>query len=729
MSEIVKEHPHVLGINRFKDLASLLPETAFQTDGKGRLTFVNQTGFRLFGYDLSDVKESYFVTDFFIHTERERVRKNLELLLEGKSVPPHEYVALRKDDQPFPVIVHGTAVMEDGRCIGSIGLIIDLSYRKQIEKNLRTTEEKYHDIFDNIWDLLCYHELDGNFIEVNAAFKNEFDFRCSKGRPLNLRDIIPERYRHGVEDYLKEVRQNGKAAGIMRVVNRNGEEQLYEYRNTLVFDEGRPIGIRGMTRDITERFNAEKALKKSEERYRSVFEHAGLPLVTMEKNLMIFMVNDRFVEMSGHKKDEIEGRMTFTDFINPEDRLELMNRFSRYNEEKHFEYECRINHRNELTYDVLVRIGHVPGTDQFIASFTDITARKQAEVALVESRDHLHKENILLRSSIRERYRFCDIIGKSPGMQKVYEFILQAAATQANVIIYGESGTGKELVAKAIHETSDRSKKRFVTVHCGAIQENLIESEFFGYKKGSFTSAVTDKRGYLDDADGGTLFLDEVGEISLNMQVKLLRAIAGDGYAPVGSSTTKNTDVRIIAATNRNLRDLVKNGTIREDFFYRMHILPIYLPPLRARKEDLPLLIDHFLHLYDKLHLPLPVHITESLLRYDWPGNVRELQSVLHRYVTLKKLDFEGAPTEATSDPAVICRDTGLVHVDQVQSAENHMSTQIDDHTMNLKSLEIDLIKKALSEHQWHRGRTASALGISRKTLFLKIQKFDLTHP
>jgi len=185
-------------------------------------------------------------------------------------------------------------------------------------------------------------------------------------------------------------------------------------------------------------------------------------------------------------------------------------------------------------------------------------------------------------------------------MQDVYEFILQAAATQANVIIYGESGTGKELVAKAIHETSDRSKKSFVTVHCGAIPETLMESEFFGYKKGSFTGANLDKRGYLDEADGGTLFLDEVGEIGLNMQVKLLRAIAGGGYTPVGSSTKKNTDVRIVAATNRNLRDMVKRGIMREDFFYRIHILPIYLPPLRDRKDDLPLLVDHFLQIQDK---------------------------------------------------------------------------------------------------------------------------------
>ena len=169
-------------------------------------------------------------------------------------------------------------------------------------------------------------------------------------------------------------------------------------------------------------------------------------------------------------------------------------------------------------------------------------------------------------------------------MQKVYELILRAAATSINVIVYGESGTGKELVAKAIHGMSDRAGQKFVPVNCGAIPQHLLESEFFGYKKGAFTGAVADKAGYLDHADKGTLFLDELGEIDVATQVKLLRVLEGNGYTPVGGHEAKTTDVRIISATNRDLKALVEKGRIREDFFYRIHILPIYLPPLRERK-------------------------------------------------------------------------------------------------------------------------------------------------
>jgi len=322
-------------------------------------------------------------------------------------------------------------------------------------------------------------------------------------------------------------------------------------------------------------------------------------------------------------------------------------------------------------------------------------------------------------------------------MQEVYEFILKAAATQASIIIYGESGTGKELVAKAIHETSDRKNKKFVTVHCGAIPESLMESEFFGYKKGAFTGANEDRRGYLDDADGGTLFLDEVGDVGLSMQVKLLRAIAGDGYAPVGSSAMKNVNVRIIAATNRNIRDLVRKELMREDFFYRIHILPIYLPPLRERKDDLPLLIDHFLHLYDANHQALPGHIMEMLIEYHWPGNIRELQNVLRRYLTLKKLDFESFPSNQNFQlksnfagenhlrrhvlaPGVSAEDLTLSFPEQ-------NNRQIEKECkLTLENLEKNRILKALAENNWRRENAAQSLGMNRKTLYRKMQKLGL---
>lgn len=345
----------------------------------------------------------------------------------------------------------------------------------------------------------------------------------------------------------------------------------------------------------------------------------------------------------------------------------------------------------------------------------DITERKQALFDLQEKEKALRKENIRLWGSLADRYRFGKMIGKSPPMQEVYETIINAAGTDASVIIYGESGTGKELVAKAIHDHSDRNRKELVYVNCGAIPTNLIESEFFGYKKGAFTGATKDKPGFLDVANGGSIFLDEVGEIPISLQVKLLRAIEGSGYTPVGGTRSKTPDVRIIAATNRDLREAVKQGLMREDFLYRIHIIPIHLPPLRDRKEDIPLLVEHFMGQYDKEKVPsLSPKLMSLMQEYDWPGNVRELQNTIHRFVTLKKLDFMNIGNAPISYDAL----EGL----EFETGDRSLDEIIGE-------LEGKIIRKVLERNGWHQEKTAKELNIGRKTLFRKIKKYAIERP
>ena len=309
-----------------------------------------------------------------------------------------------------------------------------------------------------------------------------------------------------------------------------------------------------------------------------------------------------------------------------------------------------------------------------------------------------------------------NIIGRSPAIQEVYDIILKAANSDNNVVIYGESGTGKELVAKAIHKISNRSDGPFVSVNCSAIVETLFESEFFGYKKGAFTGAYTDKHGFLDLADNGTLFLDEMGEISHNMQVKLLRAIDGNGYSPVGSNMIKHPDFRIIAATNKNPVDQLRRNILREDFFYRIHVIQINVPPLRDRQEDIPLLVDYFLGLWGNGNnrLDFPEGTMRTLHKYQWPGNVRELQNVLQRYLTLNCLDLVASPTVMTR-PEYLNGDPGEVL--DLEDVNLH-------HTM--KVFQKKVIVKALNQAKWHRGRAANMLGIDRKTLFRKMKYLEV---
>jgi PAS domain S-box-containing protein len=470
-----------------------------------------------------------------------------------------------------------------------------------------------------------------------------------------------------------------------------------------------------------------QSLRESQDRYRTVIEHTGTATFVMAPEQTITMVNSSLERLTGLKKDQIEGCRDLSDLIRAPHREQLI---------KYYADRCGACRGPEdlaLTIedvggaykDVLLKLDLIASTGECVGSMTDISQlkkvndRKNAEQALRENEIHLLQENIILRTQIKERKKFGNIVGQSAAMQQVYEHIINAGATDATVILFGEPGTGKELVAHAIHEMSERRNKRFVPVHCGAIPENLIESEFFGYKKGAFSGALTDKAGYLEYADGGTLFLDEVGEISPHMQVKLLRVIEGGGYTPVGDNQNKTANVRIIAATNRDLQLLVKNGLMREDFFYRIHILPLHLPPLRERKDDLPLLIKHFMdqHAGSKRNVPpVTAKLMEKLHHHDWPGNVRELQNVIIRYCNQKSIDLTGASSkpEASSDQ---------------MSYPNTPAMGPKNLNEMLAKYEKLLIQTTLNQNQWHRQKVASALSIDRKTLFNKMKRYGLLTP
>ena len=353
-----------------------------------------------------------------------------------------------------------------------------------------------------------------------------------------------------------------------------------------------------------------------------------------------------------------------------------------------------------------------------VTTLQDVTQQKMHENAMKKESEQLQQQYSILRSSMGDRFKFCNIIGKSKKMQDVYDRIIKAASSIDSVVIHGESGVGKELVAKAIHDISSRKNAAFLPVNCGAISENLLETEFFGHVKGAFTGAYSDKKGFLSHVNGGTLFLDEVGELSRNMQVKLLRAVEGGGYSPVGSNEVLYSDFRIVAASNRNLQEEVRKGRVRSDFFYRLYVIPVEIPPLRDRKEDLALLADHFFQqMGSQLHLDaIPGKDIKALYSYQWPGNVRELQNVLRRYLTLNSLDFMGGnTTETPLSVTTEAADYSGSNVPQGIALEDAVNT-----------FEKRIIITALENTKWHRINTAKKLGISRRTLYRKMTRHGL---
>lgn len=373
---------------------------------------------------------------------------------------------------------------------------------------------------------------------------------------------------------------------------------------------------------------------------------------------------------------------------------------------------------NRWYHSINAPVHHSDGSLSMLAMITDVNNSKLAERFLENREMQFQTKNVFLRPDILERSKFGSIVGKTRAMQKIYKEILNAAATDAGIIIYGEPGTGKELVARVIHDMSKRRKNRFVPVHCGAIPEQLFESEFFGYAKGAFSGADTNRQGYLDFAEKGTLFLDEIGEISPHMQVKLLRSIEGGGHTPVGSNQVKSSDFRIIAATNRDLKQLVDKGIMRKDFFYRIHIIPIRLPPLRDRREDIPLLSDYFLEQYfdgDGSLLPVSEKFYDTLMEYDWPGNIRELQNAIIRYCATRSLSF------------IKTRISELNKLKEkksfsIKNSENVHKT-LKDH---ISDLEKKIIKETLEKKHWNISKTAALLNIDRKTLASRIKLYGL---
>ncbi len=335
-----------------------------------------------------------------------------------------------------------------------------------------------------------------------------------------------------------------------------------------------------------------------------------------------------------------------------------------------------------------------------------------------EERETLRRENRALKEQIQKETQFESILAKSPQMVEIFRTITKISDFKTTVLVSGESGVGKELVARAIHSRGARKGQPFVAINCGAIPENLLESELFGHKKGSFTDATADRRGLFEEASGGTLFLDEIGELPLNLQVKLLRVLQEEHIRRIGDSRDVKVDVRIIAATHRDLAAEAKAGRFREDLFYRINVLPILIPPLRARKEDVHLLIDHFLT-RNNVRLGTQIRGLSSearklLMEYAWPGNVRELENTIERAMVLADSDI----LESSDLPERIREALDPV---QVQLATGELSIK-----KTSAAVEEILIRRALTKTKGNRTRAAEILEISHRALLYKIKDYKI---
>ncbi|MGZ3713221.1 MAG: sigma-54-dependent transcriptional regulator [Bdellovibrionota bacterium] len=326
----------------------------------------------------------------------------------------------------------------------------------------------------------------------------------------------------------------------------------------------------------------------------------------------------------------------------------------------------------------------------------------------------LQRDNTALRKEVKKSWSFGSVIGKSDGMREIFDLVTRVSKATANILITGESGTGKEMVARAIHQSGPRSNKSFVAINCTAIPESLLESELFGHAKGSFTGAIQRKRGLFEEAEGGTLFLDEIGDMNVQLQSKLLRVIQERRVRAVGDNLDRPVDVRIVAATHKDLKAAIRDGRFREDLYYRLSVIPIAIPPLRNRREDIPPLAEHFLHKYSATNNARVKGFTKravaKLMEQKWEGNVRELENVVERAVVLctgTLIDESDIPSAGT------------------ENAETFFSTSIADFP-TVSQLEERYIKIVLEKTAGRKDKAAQILGMNRRTLYRKEREFGL---
>ncbi len=365
----------------------------------------------------------------------------------------------------------------------------------------------------------------------------------------------------------------------------------------------------------------------------------------------------------------------------------------------------------ELAVDAMKR-----GADDYIAKGRLQIDELEMRIARALRRQNLEVENVSLRQQLETRFGLENMVGESPAMREIFEIVQQVAPTRASVLLSGESGTGKELVAKAIHHLSPRARQPFVTVHCAALAPTLLESELFGHEKGAFTGAHERRIGRFEQAQGGTLFLDEIGEIDATLQVKLLRFLGERTFERVGSNKTLTADVRLIAATNKNLEERVKAGEFREDLLFRLRVVEIPLPPLRERTGDIPLLAQNFLREFAKEN-GKPVNdftadALEWLMNYSWPGNVRELRTAIEHAVVLCR----GEKISARDLPSSV-RSGGL---------SGHPGPSLARNDLTVKEAEKQLIIRALKETAGNRTLAAKKIGMSRRTFHRKLHLYHL---
>jgi PAS domain S-box-containing protein len=613
-----------------------------------------------------------------------------------------------------------------------VALAVDNALR---EDELRKQKAHFEKLFELAPEAIVLRDINNRVLRANQEFTKLFGYTVEEALGRNINDLIlPEGSLEESEALRLALKSGERVNAELTRKRKDGSHLDVSFVAAPVSVDGSTPEIYGIYRDITERKQAEEALKRSEAYLSEAqrLSHTGSWARSVSTGDVVLSAESyRILGFEPKTKITLEfllGR------VHPEDRSAYAGVIQKAIQEvSDFEMDYRIilddgsiSHIHSVGHPVKCATG---APVEFVGTIVDATgqerSRKALEDALAEInslKEQLFHENIALRQEIEETSMFEEIVGKSSALQKVLKELETVGPTDSTVLIYGETGTGKELIARAIHNLSSRRANAFVKVNCAAIPTGLLESELFGHERGAFTGAISQRIGRFELANHGTVFLDEIGEVPLELQPKLLRVLQEREFERLGSSRTQGTDARLIAATNRDLSEMVAEQKFRSDLFYRLNVFPLYVPALRERPEDVPLLVRHFAELFSRrigkaIHA-IPAETMNALMRYDWPGNVRELQNVIERAVILStrgvlRVSMSELNTKANAAP----RSTEPV-------AQTRRRVRV-----SVPPLNRDKVLQALHESGGRVGGVdgaAARLGLKRTTLIAQLKRLAI---
>jgi len=642
---------------RLDEVVSNVPGVVWETridpvSGETKTEFVSRYVEKMLGFD-EDAFQSRagFGLSLVPPEDRERVKSETNAILETKGSGTMQFPWVTKDGRALWVEAHLAVITdESGEAIGLRGVTMDITDRQQAEASLRASEQRLRLGLQAgrmiAWDWDPSIDKLNTIGDVTEIYGTDVVDDGEQGLSM----LHPEDLSHHQSIIDNVLVSGGTYRSEFRIVRPDSGAVVWveERGEAVINGDGKAKKVTGVVMDITERRRSEEALRVSETRFRIMADSAPVMIWMAGPDERCSYFNQGWLNFTGRNIEEELGT-GWTEIVYPNDYVRFLDTYANaFQTRESFQIELRLR-RSDGVYRWIYDCGTPRFASDgeflgFIGSCIDISDRKGAEEALKSAHEEVSKlknqleaENVYLQEEIKLAHNVNEIIGESAAIKYVLFKIEQVCQTDTTVLILGETGTGKELVARAIHNQSSRKDRPLVKVNCAALSASLIESELFGHEKGAFTGATARKIGRFELADGATIFLDEIGELPHELQAKLLRVVQEGEFERLGSTKTLKVDVRILAATNRNLKDEVEKGRFREDLWYRLNVFPLTVPPLRQRKEDIPLMVEHFVNAFSRKVGKTISSISSLTLKklkdYWWPGNVRELANVIERAV------------------------------------------------------------------------------------------------